>query len=69
MLEHLNRLVGQCKAEGGSFLHAGVQHEHSPGGVLTHWYVYIDSITPIDGGLFTGKGGEEQCCVVLHEVY
>ena len=53
---HLNKMVGQRKVDYGSFLHTGIQHEHSPRAVFTHQYVYIDSLTPIEGCLFTGGG-------------
>ena len=69
LLKHLNEKVGQCKADYGSFMHTGIQHEHSAGEVFTHQYVYIDSITPIDTTLFTGKDDEEMCDSRLHEAY
>ena len=68
LLERSDRSVGQCNADGGSFLHSFIQHEQSPGVVSTHPHVCINSVTPTDGGLVTGNGDEEQCCVVLHEV-
>ena len=46
-----------------------MQHEHSPGVVLTHQHVYIDSATPIDSGLLVGKGDETFCCVAFREAY
>ena len=69
MLAHLNKLVGQCKAEYCSFLHTGIQHEHSPGEVFTHQYVYIESITPIDAALLVGKDEDTLCGNVLHDAY
>ena len=57
LLKRINKCVGQRKADYDNVLHAGIQHESSSGGIFTHQYVYIDSITPIDAGLFVGKGG------------
>ena len=50
-------------------MHTGIQHEHSTGEVFTHKYVYIDSITPINATLLTGKDDEELCDSQLHEAY
>ena len=69
LFAHFNRLVGQCKADYGSALHADIKHEHSPGVVLTHQHVYIDSITPISAESLVGKGEESFCCVVFYESY
>ena len=69
LLEHLNKTVGQCKADWLSFLHTGIQHEQSPGVVFTHQYVYIDSITPILPELLHGKDDEEECNQVVHDAY
>ena len=60
LLIHLIGKVGQCKADCGSSFHAGIRHEHCPGEVYTHQYVYIDSITSIEVSLFIGKGEEAQ---------
>ena len=57
LLKHLNDSVGQCKAEYDSFLHTGIQHEHTRGSVFTHQYVYVDSISPIDSKLHAGRDG------------
>ena len=46
-----------------------IQHEHSAGQVFTHQCVYIDSITPIDSSLFTGKDDQALCGSQLHETY
>lgn len=67
LLQHLNDKVGQCKAHYGSSSHIGMQHESQTGAVLIHHYVYIDSITPIDVGLFFGKGEGAECGPQLHE--
>ena len=56
LLEHLNKSVGRCNVDCGSFSRTGMQHEHSPGVVFTPQHVYIDSITPIDVGLLVGAG-------------
>ena len=69
MLKHLNAKVGQCKADYDNFIHTGIQHDHSAGQVFIHQYVYIDSITPIDSTLFTGKDDEALCDPQLHEAY
>ena len=57
-LKHRNTCVGHCKADCKSFLHTGLQHESSSGSAFIHQYVYIDSIAPIDVGLFMEKGRE-----------
>lgn len=67
LLEQRNRLVGQCEVGYSSFLHIGVQHEHSPGVVLTHQHVYIDSISLIEPTLLIGEGDAELCFTVFHE--
>ena len=69
LLKHFNDQVGQGKADYNSSLHAGIQHEHSAGQVFTHQYVYIDSITPIEPSLLTGKGDEALCDSKMHEAY
>ena len=61
LLKHLDGKVGQCKADCGSCLHTGIQHEHSPLSVFTHQCVYIDSFTPIGSGLFNRKDEEVEC--------
>ena len=68
-LKHLNSKVGQCKADCNSSRHTGIQHEHSPGAVLTHQHVCIDGITPVDSGLLTGKDEDAVRDVALHEAY
>ena len=69
LLKHFNVKVGQCKADYNSSLHICIQHEHSAGRVFIHQYVYIDSITPIDPSLPTGKDEEALCDPQLHELY
>ena len=69
LLVHLNKFVGQCKADYTSFLHTGIQHEHSSGAVYAHQYVYIDSMLAIDCNLFIGQAEEAECGVEFHEVY
>ena len=69
LLKQLNVQVGQRTADYDSFLHIGIQHEHSAAQVFTDQYVYIDSITPIDSSLFTGKDDEALCGSQLHEAY
>ena len=60
-LRHLNESAGQCKVDCSSFLHIGIQHEHSPGVVFTRQYVYVDSIQPIRSELHQGKDDEALC--------
>ena len=67
LLKHLNNIVGHCKTDYVSFLHIGMQHEHSSGEVLIHQCVYIDSITPIDTSLLIGKSEEDLCDPQLRE--
>ena len=69
LLKHLNDSVGRCKADWGSFLHTGVQCEHSPGSVFTHQCVYVDSIRPIDTTMLGCKGDGGPCGDELHEAY
>ena len=69
LLAHLNASVGSCKADYGSFLHTGIQHEHSPGVVFTHQYVYVDSVKPISSDLYIGKEDEALCDAACHEAY
>lgn len=69
LLAHLNKCVGQRKADFNSYLHTGIQHESASGNVFTHRYVYIDSITPIDVGLFIGKEEEALCDTEVHDAY
>ena len=52
-----------------SFLHTGVLHKHSPGLVLTHQYVHIGIIIPIDAWMPAGKDDDAPCCSVLCEAY
>ena len=59
----LDLKVGQCKFECGSFLHTWIQHEHSPGVVLTHQHVYVDSISPILPSMLHGEA--RRSCVIL----
>lgn len=69
LLAHLKKAVGTCKADYGSFLHTGIQHEHSPGEVYTHQYVYIDIVAPIEVSLLIGGDEEALCTQSLHDVY
>lgn len=69
LLAHPNKTVGQRKTNCNSFIHTGTQHEHTAGVVFTHSCAYINSITPIDSSVLTGKDEEVNCCTVLHEVY
>ena len=64
---HLNASVGQCKADYGSFLHTGMQHEHSRGRVFTHQYAYVDSMSPVKTEFYAGKGDEALCDGPCHE--
>ena len=66
LLKRLHDKVGQCKADCNSFLHAGIQHEYSSIVLFTHQCVYINGITPIDVGLFTGKVEEAERDTQLH---
>lgn len=50
-LANLNAVVGQCKAECGTFMHIGIQHQHKPCEVYTHQNTYIEGLKPIDGDL------------------
>lgn len=68
-LAHLNEMVGQCKADCGSFLHTGIQREYSPREVCTHRYVYIDSVTPIESMMLICKDEEALCDTLLHGSY
>lgn len=65
-LAHANKLVGQCKADCTSFLHTGIQHEHSSGVVCTRQYAYIDSIVPIGSRLFVGQSHVAECGLEIH---
>lgn len=56
LLPRFDKFVGQCKVDDCSFLHAGVQHEHSPGVVLMHQYVCVGSIVFIDELVIGEKG-------------
>ena len=67
LLNRLNDSVGQCKADYESFLHIGTQHKHTSGSVLTHQYVYIDSISPIKSELYAGKDDEALCDGPCHD--
>ena len=69
LLAHSSDTLGQSKVDSGSFLHTGIQHEHSPGVVLTHQYVYVDGITPIEHSMFTGKVEEALRDTVSHGAY
>ena len=62
LLAHFNKCVGQCEAVYNSFVHTHIQHESFSDNVFTHQHVYIDSVTPIDVGVFIGK--EEEVFVV-----
>lgn len=66
-LSHLNASVGQCKADYGSFLLAGIQHEHSPGCVFTHQHVCVDSIKPMYPTLHKSTDGEAVVVCLCHE--
>ena len=69
LLAHLNQEVCQRKADYGSFLHTGMQHQHSPGVVFTHRCVYVGSITPMLSSSLIGKENEAPSATILHEVY
>ena len=69
LLKHLDESVGRCKAAYSSFLHTGVQHEHSLGAVFPHDHVYIESIVPVDNNLLTGNEDEAECCATFREAY
>ena len=69
LLKHLNDSVGQRKADYDSFLHVGIQHEHASGSVLTHQYVYVDSISPIKAELYSGKDDAALCDGPCHDAY
>ena len=69
LLRHLNGNVGQCKTDFDSFLHIGIQHEHSRGCVFTHQYVYVGSISPIKSEIVGGKDDDALCDGPCREAY
>ena len=69
LLSHLNESVGQCNADYGSFLHIGIQHEHSPAVVFTHQCVYVGSVQPVKPELHQAKDDEALCDGPCHEAY
>lgn len=69
VLVYLNHKVGRCKPDCGSFLHTGMQHEHSPGFVFTHQYFHVDSGTPINSQMFADQEGDALCDEMLHGAY
>ena len=69
LLAHLDEMVGPCKADCGNFLHTGIQHEHNPGVVYTHQYVYIGNITPIGFSMLASKDEDGLRDTLIHESY
>lgn len=67
LLAHLNQKVSQCKDDCGSSRHTGIQHDYSPGVVLTNPYVYVGSTKPILGSLLVGKEDDALGDAILHE--
>ena len=63
LLSRFDKMEGQRQVDYGSFLHAVVQHERSPGVVHIHQHVNIDSMTPMESGLSTSEVDESLCDV------
>ena len=66
LLAHLNQKAGQRKACYGSFLHTGIQREHSRGVVFTHRHVRVDGVTPIQPSMLHNKDEDALCDAVVH---
>lgn len=55
LLEYRNQLVGQYNIEWDKFLHTDIQHEHSPGVMFTHQYIYRGNFSFINTILLIDK--------------
>ena len=69
LLRHLEQHFGPCKAEWGSFMHTGIQHESKPGEVYCHQHKYAESLTLMDTSSLKGQAETEPVDAVLQGGY